>query len=87
MSFHGNAFPELLLSQSSEGRLLTHSNRGMTLRDYFAAQALPAVLSAQLERSRVTGAAYQQDESKAAKDAYAIADAMLAECGVRADGS
>lgn len=45
--------------------------RGMTLRDYFAAHALEAILR-QLDRG-----IRPQDCIRAAEDAYFIADAML----------
>ena len=45
---------------------------GMTLRDYFAAKAMAAIL-------HVNGTVYLNgNESKYARDAYAQADAMLA---------
>lgn len=48
---------------------------GMTLRDYFAAQALPVVASASHER----GEAFLRLKhyANAAADAYSMADAML----------
>jgi hypothetical protein len=45
---------------------LVYSDPGMTIRDYFAAKAIPALIDA----------AYD-DLDKAAQDAYAIADAFL----------
>lgn len=53
---------------------------GMTLRDYFAAQALPQVvaLTANGTFNAPSGNATQADIAKAA---YAIADAMIAERG------
>ncbi|RIQ51025.1 hypothetical protein [Bordetella avium] len=55
----------------------THSiSPGMTLRDYFAAKALPVVASA----SHTANSDYLnvRHYDSAAEDAYAMADAMLA---------
>jgi len=57
-------------------------NQGMTLRDYFAAAALPAILS-----DRVKVASWQSENGTegereiSAMVAYEYADAMLAERG------
>lgn len=59
----GRAFP----FESRAGGV-EFTNYGMTMRDYFAAQALPAIIEAR----RGLG------EEAAAKSAYAHADAMLA---------
>ena len=49
---------------------------GMTLRDYFAGQALAGLLAA---GTTYGGAAYAgQNHEKLAKDAYAFSDAMIA---------
>ena len=52
---------------------------GMTLRDYFAGQALAGMLPARDESGRVAYVELTPDEI--AKSAYKIADAMLAERG------
>ena len=51
---------------------LRHLN-GMTLRDYFAAKAMQATVDAWIQRS-----IYPPTDDEVAKNAYAIADAMLA---------
>lgn len=48
-----------------------HAQTGMTLRDYFAAKALQGMLAASNRP--------QSDEHMFARDAYTVADAMLAE--------
>jgi hypothetical protein len=45
---------------------------GMTLRDYFAAKAMQATVDAWIQRS-----IYPPTDDEVAKNAYAIADAML----------
>lgn len=75
----GSAFPEVLSTFHEGGRgtpgYLTdvYSTGGMTLRDYFAAKAMQALLSGGglidgQDTARITNAAYQ---------AYLLADAML----------
>jgi hypothetical protein len=49
------------------------TNTGMSLRDYFAAAALPALLSAEL------GSDARTVEKALARAAYRLADAMIAE--------
>jgi hypothetical protein len=63
----GPAFPHEVTS-------MTHS--GMTLRDYFAAKAMPSVYKEYAECARNTG--WDEDwRMWVALDAYALADAML----------
>lgn len=52
----------------------TYSSGGITLRDWFAGQALPGVLS-QMEGDAPS---FEEVGSLAAKASYAIADAMIA---------
>ena len=61
----GPAFPFATHTQDQRGVPIAHIRDGMTLRDYFAAAALPQVQFA--------------GPSQMAKEAYHIADAMLAE--------
>ncbi len=49
---------------------------GMTLRDYFAAKAMAAIIVGNHADSCVTG---QDGAMGTSKDAYVVADAMLAE--------
>ncbi len=67
----GPAFPDSLAQKP------VHGTSGMSLRDYFAAAALPAVLtySAQLKDSHQREKALQPQV--VAHNAYGIADAML----------
>lgn len=55
--------------------------RGMTLRDYFAGQALAGIVSAQKEGSIVTDVARNtlMLDASVSEMAYAFADAMLRE--------
>jgi len=55
---------------------------GMTLRDYFAAKALPELIDKVVLRDQETGmpqAVVTEVQEKIARGAYAYADAMLAE--------
>lgn len=52
--------------------------RGMTLRDYSAAKALPALLSELYAQSVRRNVRYEDAYSTASKAAYELADAMLA---------
>ena len=64
------AFP----SHGSMGEVV---QEGMTLRDYFAAKALPAVFKDYCEAARVDG--WDQDwRHGVAAESYQMADAMLA---------
>ena len=71
----GQAFP---MWHRFRGEL--HLMPGMSLRDYFAGQALPAALAAQASAA-TANLLSQRDgsESMAASLAYNISDAMLAE--------
>ena len=50
---------------------------GMTLRDYFAAKAMPIILSDIYYARLAAAQGYGEFASDAADDAYAVADAML----------
>jgi len=63
----GAAFPSPDFSGSWEG---PYANHGMSLRDHFAAQALAGLLAQAVRYS---------PPSVFAREAYAIADAMIAE--------
>jgi hypothetical protein len=76
----GPAFPEIKISdqvQMTDGKILLPViegfRSGMSLRDYFAAAALAGILS---NRAASLGPI---DSSDFAKDAYQVADDMLAE--------
>jgi hypothetical protein len=58
----GPAFPTATLAQKTEG--------GMTLRDYFAAKAMQALLSS-------PNCPRQVNDEELARQAYEVADAML----------
>jgi hypothetical protein len=69
----GRAFPQIEYALNEghyDGRYLIYAQHpGMSLRDYFAGQALAAL---------GYGVATHQIDRHVAKDAYAFADAMLA---------
>ena len=65
----GPAFPAT--NWSKDGDFLG-DNQGMTLRDYFAAKALPTLLREYRDEVEAGGTGFNVSE-----DAYAIADAML----------
>ena len=50
---------------------------GMTLRDYFAAKAMQAILKDQYENGIYSGMSSARHEDDCAKAAYVVADAML----------
>jgi hypothetical protein len=68
----GPAFPLTELDQTGS---LYHQNTGMSLRDYFAAQAMPMFRGFDVTTYQSYG---QHLISQAAQHAYAYADAMLA---------
>jgi len=70
----GPAFPNLTSRDRDTGDYL---DRGMTLRDYFAAKALPAVIDAYVKGN---GCCIGTDHffSNVPAHAYRMADAMLA---------
>jgi hypothetical protein len=54
------------------------TNKGMDLRDYFAAQAIQAVISvAKGSEIGIDNGAITEDTHRAARCAYAVADAMM----------
>lgn len=65
---YGPAFPTTLESAERLGCTFTHEDVGLTKRDWFAGQAMAGITSSPGFRP-----------STAAKEAYAFADAMLAE--------
>lgn len=57
-------------------RMLWVEEEGMTLRDYFASEALPSIITDYCSNARVSG--WDQDwKQYVAIEAYEIADAML----------
>ena len=80
----GAAFPQHGWSRDPEANKYMQDKGGMTLRDYFAAQALPAILSVpddgiQAWSPTATSGSSITAAEAWAKNAYQIADAMLAE--------
>lgn len=77
----GPAFPsgETVTEMRADGSTYTYSAAsGMTLRDYFASNALPALIDAQkFDRFDLTVGESRNIVDRAAFRAYAFADAML----------
>jgi hypothetical protein len=65
----GPAFPH-------EATAIHYGNSGMSLRDYFAAKALPACVSTFMENGDARGMVWD-DYDDLARSVYRIADAML----------
>jgi hypothetical protein len=74
MSDNPSAFPQSYQNRDTSGAWFTDHDHGMTLRDYFAGQALAMLAS---ESGGEDGAGFY-DPKTAAERSYAIADAMLA---------
>lgn len=77
MSENPPAFPQhpsRMINDECGKHERTWGYEGMSLRDYFAGQAIEAAWAAAMEFSRSP----ETPEDFAAKQAYAIADAMLA---------
>lgn len=74
----GSAFPNPEMGQSHFADVCAYP--GMSLRDYFAAQAMPVILEQVLLASHYVEmpAGKPIDGHEVAVDAYAVADAMLA---------
>lgn len=72
----GPAFPTGSWEYDGQNNVLPYQEEGMTLRDYFAAKAMPSVYSGYCESARKLG--FDEDwELGVAIDAYRMADAML----------
>ena len=69
------AFPHNTVVVDKEGGIIKH-HKGMTLRDYFAAKAMQATVDAWIQRSIYPPTDPPTDD-EVAKNAYAMADAML----------
>jgi len=66
----GPAFPEEFQNDFESG---------MTLRDYFAAKAMPEVVKFLLSQGKFLGENYPNNNSVAAGTSYIIADSMIKE--------
>ena len=71
----GPAFPHDKYLRAEDGQWGTYAHGGMSLRDWFAGQALTGIFSACLHDTRGAG---QSVEEMLAEKAFRIADAMLA---------
>lgn len=76
----GAAFPQIdtaTVGSQGEYQDRVYSYGGMTLRDYFAAKAMPAFLQNALD-NEITFDGFDSFDGMIAEQAYALADAMLA---------
>jgi len=75
-----SAFPQVDI-KDSYGMLVPYLQRGMTLRDYFAAKAMQGIYACPVQLYRADGTPMPDPLTSAdiAKMAYEEADAMLAE--------
>ena len=76
----GPAYPSVI--SSSGGHVLDHSD-GMTLRDYFAGQALISLIEISISKGNMPS----KYADTWAESAYLIADAMLVERGAGNDAN
>ena len=72
----GPAFPSVSGIRIGDREKWDPGAPGMTLRDYFAGQALAGICAAQ---AHPMSTGYEPDSEEAAQAAYRVADAMLAE--------
>ena len=73
----GSVFPQIHTETGDYGAILyVMENPGLTIRDFFAAQALAGLIPTQTEIVSLTGKSRPQLYAEAA---YQIADAMIAE--------
>jgi hypothetical protein len=75
----GSAFPFGQVSEITGQPINGYFAPGMTLRDYFAAKAMSAVIANRLEEARTSGNTYKNPTLSEiiAEDCYIVADAML----------
>ena len=62
---------------TEEKKIVVDPQKGITLRDYFAAKAMQTILASQYEDGIYVGDLDNDSEDVCAISAYAIADAML----------
>ena len=70
----GSAFPRLGLKVMEPNGTIVPHEPGLTMRDYFAAKAMQALLSADRYMGLI---GVNNFEHRRAEDAYKVADAML----------
>lgn len=81
----GPAFPHDIIHKFSDGTFEVRERSGMSLRDWFAGQALTGLCARDLEGNSLgnnhINHAYVRGfcDSRLVRDAYTLADAMLAE--------
>ena len=78
----GPAFPEHSGHSEAVGEntyTVHDSHPGMTLRDYFAAKAMPEVVKFLLSQGKFLGENYPNNNSVVAGTSYVISDAMIKE--------
>ncbi|HEB4091802.1 TPA: hypothetical protein RZ058_002690 [Enterobacter cloacae] len=72
----GQAFPKQQWEYDGQNNVLQYQEEGMTLRDYFAAKAMQAVVR-RYDGHSFGGGPDSPQYKELADDAYFIADAML----------
>ena len=72
----GPAFPQMNWENDGNGNIAHYQCDGMTLRDYFAANAMPVLLADYCESAQKVGFD-EQWMMGVAIDAYSMADALL----------
>lgn len=73
---NGQAFPKQQWEYDGQNNVLQYQEDGMTLRDYFAAKAMQAIVR-RYDGHRFGGGPDSPQYKELAGDAYFIADAML----------
>lgn len=73
----GQAFPYIQW-KTPDGLFVSTNSSGMTLRDYFAGQAITAIAKIVVDAMKIGGVSAGEFESSVAEGAYQVADAMLA---------
>lgn len=72
----GQAFPRQQWEYDGQSNVLQYQEEGMTLRDYFAAKAMAAIVR-RWDGHSFGGGPESPQYKELAEDAYYIADAML----------
>ena len=74
----GSAFPEVISDRDNNGQYDTYSYGGMSLRDYFAGQALVGILANGTYRTG-KGVNEKTFDKALAETVYGLADTLIAE--------
>lgn len=77
MNDGGPAFPSPAVKHPGFARESHNAQQGMSLRDWFAGRVIPQVLAGNI--TAILNGCSAQEADAMARDAYKLADAMLAE--------